>query len=160
MMDVYFDSRDRAAEKHAGVLYGLEYGASISVEECKKKRPSVKMCNMKPNSKRSVSVSVSVAKEISKVTREYGAEPVGVFVDDDIETVLSVSDVANPEFVQILVQEYRIIYVRISDENCSLVDWVLVDSAKGGRMFVKLFLFSIKPDGEDVSSGICGSDSI
>lgn len=43
-----------------------------------------------------------------------------------------------------LVQENRIIYVlhakengnllnQISDEDCSLVDWVLVDSAKGGR---------------------------
>lgn len=43
-----------------------------------------------------------------------------------------------------LVQENRVIYVlhvnkdgillnTISDEQCSLVDWVLVDSATGGR---------------------------
>lgn len=43
-----------------------------------------------------------------------------------------------------LIQENRVIYVlhvnedgsllnTISDEECSLVDWVLVDSAKGGR---------------------------
>lgn len=43
-----------------------------------------------------------------------------------------------------LVQENRVIYVlhanedgtllnQISAEQCSLVDWVLVDSAKGGR---------------------------
>lgn len=44
-----------------------------------------------------------------------------------------------------LVQERRIIYVLHADENgsllnhissqeCSLVDWILVDSAKGGRL--------------------------
>lgn len=43
-----------------------------------------------------------------------------------------------------LVQENKIIYVlhanqdgdlqnQISDEDCSLVDWILVDSAAGGR---------------------------
>ena len=43
-----------------------------------------------------------------------------------------------------LIRENRVIYVlhangdgsllnTISDEDCSLVDWVLVDSAKGGR---------------------------
>lgn len=43
-----------------------------------------------------------------------------------------------------LIQENHVIYVlhangdgsllnTISDEDCSLVDWVLVDSAKGGR---------------------------
>ena len=53
-----------------------------------------------PNSKRSI--SLSVAKEISKVARDYGAEPVGVFVDDDSETILRASDAANLEFVQVL----------------------------------------------------------
>lgn len=52
-----------------------------------------------PNSKRSV--SLSVAKEISKVAREYGAEPVGVFVDDDADTILRASDVSNLELVQV-----------------------------------------------------------
>jgi phosphoribosylanthranilate isomerase len=54
---------------------------------------------MWPNSKRSV--SLSVGKEISKVARDYGAEPVGVFVDDDAETILRASDASNLEFVQV-----------------------------------------------------------
>ncbi|KAL1290253.1 hypothetical protein AAHE18_20G116500 [Arachis hypogaea] len=161
-----------------------------------------------PNSKRSV--SLSVAKEISKVARDYGAEPVGVFVDDDLETILRASDASNLEYVQLhghgsrlvfpsLIQENRVIYVlhanadgsllnTISDEDCSLVDWVLVDSAKGGSgeafnwaQFklpkirskhgwllagginpnnVSEALSTLKPEGVDVSSGICDSDGI
>lgn len=53
-----------------------------------------------PHSKRSV--CLSIAKEISKVAREYGALPVGVFVDDDAETILRASDEANLEFVQVI----------------------------------------------------------
>ncbi|XP_020227185.1 N-(5'-phosphoribosyl)anthranilate isomerase 1, chloroplastic isoform X2 [Cajanus cajan] len=163
---------------------------------------------MWPNSERSV--SLSIAMDISKVARDYGAEPVGVFVDDDSETILRASDAANLEFVQLhgqgsrlafpsLVQENRVIYVlhanedgsllnKISDEECSLVDWVLVDSAKGGsgKAFnwaqlrlpktkskygwllagginpenVSEALSTLKPEGVDVSSGICASDGI
>ncbi|XP_076944227.1 N-(5'-phosphoribosyl)anthranilate isomerase 1, chloroplastic-like [Bidens hawaiensis] len=161
-----------------------------------------------PNSKRSV--SISTAKEISKAARDYGAKPVGVFVDDDPDTILRASDEADLEFVQlhgdgsrsgfsVLAKERRLIYVlhanedgdlmnHISDEDCSLVDWILVDSAKGGSG--KGFNWSrfklppikskhgwllaggmkpenvteaisiLKPDGIDVSSGICGSDGI
>ncbi|KAM0043090.1 putative phosphoribosylanthranilate isomerase [Helianthus debilis subsp. tardiflorus] len=161
-----------------------------------------------PNSKRSV--SISTAKEISKVAREYGAKPVGVFVDDDFDTMLRASDDADLEFVQLhgdgsrsafpaIARERRIIYVlhanedgdlmnQISDGDSSLVDWVLVDSAKGGSG--KGFNWSrfklppvnskhgwllaggmkpenvteaisiLKPDGLDVSSGICASDGI
>ncbi|KAB2087572.1 hypothetical protein ES319_A04G113000v1 [Gossypium barbadense] len=161
-----------------------------------------------PKSKRSI--SLSVAKEISKVSREYGAEPVGVFVDDDLDTILRASDASNIEFTQLhgdlsraafpkLVQENRIIYVlhanedgglqnQISEEDCSLVDWVLVDSAKGGSgkgfnwaQFklpsirskhgwllagginpnnVSEAINTLKPHGVDVSSGICAPDGI
>lgn len=105
-----------------------------------------------PNSKRSV--SLTIAKEISKVAREHGATPVGVFVDDDAETILKASDAADLELVQlhgngsrlgfhVLVKEKKVIYVLnvkedgellngISAEDSSLADWVLVDSARGG----------------------------
>ncbi|CAH1430689.1 unnamed protein product [Lactuca virosa] len=161
-----------------------------------------------PNSKRSV--SISTAKEISKVAREYGAKPVGVFVDDDSNSILKASDDADLEFVQlhgdgsrdafsVLSKEKQIVYVlhanedgkllnHISDGDCCLVDWILVDSAKGGSgkgfdwskinlppiMSKNGWLLAggikpenvisalsiLKPDGVDVSSGICASDGI
>lgn len=161
-----------------------------------------------PNSKRSI--SLSVAKEISKVAREYGAEPVGVFVEDDAETILRASDKANLGYLQLhgngsrdafqaLVKENRIIYVlhangdgellnSVSDEESSQVDWILVDSATGGSgkgfdwSRFKLpgisskrgwllaggikpenayeALTGLRPNGIDVSSGICGPDGI
>ncbi|KAJ8537265.1 hypothetical protein K7X08_035666 [Anisodus acutangulus] len=161
-----------------------------------------------PNSKRSV--SLSTANEILKVAREYGAAPVGVFVDDNADTILRASDAADLELVQlhgngspdafpVLVREKRIVYVlhanaeggllnSISDEESSLVDWILVDSAKGGSgkgfnwaQFklpsirsrhgwllagginlgnVSEALSALKPNGVDVSSGISGQDGI
>ncbi|XP_072998835.1 N-(5'-phosphoribosyl)anthranilate isomerase 1, chloroplastic-like [Typha latifolia] len=202
---------------------------SSPIEGLKKIHPKVKMCGITsakdaeiaaeaganligmilwPKSKRSV--SLPVAKEISKAARDCGAEPVGVFVDDEADTILRASDASNIEFVQlhgdgsrsslpILLQQSRIIYVlhadeygnllnNISDEESSLVDWVLVDSAKGGsgkgfdwQRFqlpsvrskygwmlagglhadnVCEAVITLKPDGVDVSSGICGSDGI
>ncbi|WOL02169.1 N-(5'-phosphoribosyl)anthranilate isomerase 1, chloroplastic [Canna indica] len=160
-----------------------------------------------PNSKRSV--PLAIAKEISKVARECGAQPVGVFVDDDADTILRVADAADLEFVQlhgdgsrsllpIILQQNRVIYVLHADENGSLlnsvpeeeslVDWLLVDSAKGGsgkgfnwQKFrlpsvkskhgwllagglhpdnVYEAIATLKPDGVDVSSGICDSGGI
>ncbi|KAH7658276.1 Phosphoribosylanthranilate isomerase protein [Dioscorea alata] len=161
-----------------------------------------------PDSKRSV--SLSVAKEISKAARDYGAEPVGVFVDDNSETILRASDASGLEFVQLhgdssradlsmILPQKRVIYVLHADENGNLlnfvsdeeslsVDWILVDSAKGGsgkgfdwEKFrlppikskegwllagglhadnVYEAVITLKPDGVDVSSGICASDGI
>ena len=52
-----------------------------------------------PNSKRSV--SLSEAKEISRVAQSYGAESVGVFVDDDEDTILRVSDSCDLNLIQV-----------------------------------------------------------
>uniref|UniRef100_A0A7N0TGY3 phosphoribosylanthranilate isomerase n=1 Tax=Kalanchoe fedtschenkoi TaxID=63787 RepID=A0A7N0TGY3_KALFE len=161
-----------------------------------------------PNSKRSV--SLTVAKEISKVAKEYGANPVGVFVDDDAETILRAYAASDIELVQlhggpsravlpVLAQESPVIYVlhanedgqllnQISSEEAPLVDWILVDSAKGGSgkgfnwaQFklppigskhgwllaggidpenVSQAIATLRPTGVDVSSGICGPDGL
>ncbi|KAJ0233776.1 N-(5'-phosphoribosyl)anthranilate isomerase 2 [Hirschfeldia incana] len=104
-----------------------------------------------PHSKRSI--SLSVAKDISRVAREGGAKPVGVFVEDDESTILRAADAADLELVQLhgngsraafsgLVRQRRVIYVLNASEDgklmnevpedCHLADWILVDSATGG----------------------------
>ncbi|KAK6929482.1 N-(5'phosphoribosyl) anthranilate isomerase (PRAI) domain [Dillenia turbinata] len=94
-----------------------------------------------PNSKRSI--SLPVAKEISKTVKEYGAQPFGVFVND-AETILKAADAADLEFVQkeesytfFLQNEDGRLLNPISDKECSLVDEILVDSATGQAEVVK-----------------------
>lgn len=160
-----------------------------------------------PNSKRSV--SLLEAKEISRVAQSYGAQSVGVFVDDNEETILRVSDSCDLNFIQLhgdesralvhtLSKNNRIIYVLNADDNGKLIntlpdmeyelDWYLVDSAKGGSgkgfNWQKFQMPSVKskngwllagglhadnvceafsalkPNGVDVSSGICAPDGI
>ncbi|KAJ0962911.1 hypothetical protein J5N97_028033 [Dioscorea zingiberensis] len=163
-----------------------------------------------PSTERITIYFIVHSKEISKAARGYGAEPVGVFVDDDVEAILRASDASDLEFVQLhgdssraalstLLPQKRIIYVlhanengnllnHVSDEESSSVDWVLVDSAKGGsgkgfdwKNFrlpsikskegwllagglhsdnVYEAVATLKPDGVDVSSGICALNGI
>jgi len=111
---------------------------SCSSKEHGKSQPLVKMCGITsakdaimaaeaganligmiiwPNSKRSV--PLSIAKEISKAARDHGAEPVGVFVDDDSETILRASDAANLEFVQVLC--FPKVSVRCKTIECLII---------------------------------------
>ncbi|XP_010666921.1 N-(5'-phosphoribosyl)anthranilate isomerase 1, chloroplastic isoform X2 [Beta vulgaris subsp. vulgaris] len=223
-------SRLQFKSRNARVVASSEtLNASSASKNYGKDRPLVKMCGITsardaaiaaeagadfigmiiwPKSKRSV--SLSTAKEISEVARNYGAEPVGVFVDDDADTILKAAAASNIEYVQLhgngsrsafplLVKDNRVIYVlhsdkdgvllnNISQQECSLADWILVDSATGGSgegfnwaQFslpsmkskhgwllaggikpenVGEALLTLHPNGVDVSSGICGSDGI
>ncbi|KAI3736548.1 hypothetical protein L2E82_26396 [Cichorium intybus] len=98
------------------VTCSIHQPTEISINKmAKDNRPLVKMCGVTspkdaalaaeagadfigmiiwPDSK--CSVSISSAKEISKVAREYGAK----FVDDDSNTILKASDDADLEYIQ------------------------------------------------------------
>ena len=82
-----------------------------------------------PKSKRLV--SLNVAKEISKAGSEHGAEPVGVFVEEDAKEIEQSCDATNIAFVQLhedrarsafpnLVQHRHIIYVLHADKMATL----------------------------------------
>ncbi|KAL6629448.1 hypothetical protein ACP70R_029213 [Stipagrostis hirtigluma subsp. patula] len=202
--------------------------SSLHQEDVKMIQPVVKMCGITsvrdaemaveagakligmilwPKSKRSV--SLWEAKEISQVAQSYGAESVGVFVDDHEDTILRVSESCDLNFIQLhgdesralvhaLSKNNRIIYVLNAADDGKLInappdneyvlDWFLVDSAKGGSgkgfNWHKFQMPSVrskngwllagglhadnvceaftalKPNGVDVSSGICAPDGI
>lgn len=52
-----------------------------------------------PNSK--CSISLSLATEISRVAREYGADAAGVFVDDEARTILIASEALDLKYMQV-----------------------------------------------------------
>jgi len=155
------------------------------------------------------SVSLETAKSIAHEAAVNGSTPVGVFVDEDADTIDSISkevgictvqlhgDEARKSF-KYLPERLRVIYVvhansdgEIQTEIPDLVDrrpdWFLVDSLKGGSgskfdwrnvkppkgsRFGWLLAGGItdenvisaiqiaKPDGVDVSSGVCDASGL
>ncbi|CAM6100321.1 unnamed protein product [Calypogeia fissa] len=108
---------------------------------------------MWPHSKRSVK-SMSLAREICAAAREFGAEPVGVFVSESASEIERACDAAGLSFAQLhgdgarasvleLSRSLKTIYVMQSDaQGClqttispeleKVIDWVLVDGLEGG----------------------------
>ncbi|KAJ7554398.1 hypothetical protein O6H91_06G138600 [Diphasiastrum complanatum] len=107
-----------------------------------------------PKSKRSV--SLHVAKQIARAAREGGAEPVGVFVDEDATTIQAWCDAVGVSVAQLhgdgaraalfcLPMSLKVIYVLHVDKHgilqthvpaqqeCTSIDWILIDGLQGGR---------------------------
>lgn len=100
------------------------------------------------------SVSHETARAIADEARLHGSEAVGVFVDEDAETIASVCDAVGIGYAQLhgdgarqsfgqLPEHLRIIYVVHADSSGTIQtalpkgdrrvpDWFLVDSMKGG----------------------------
>lgn len=127
-------------------------------------------------------VSLQEAKQIAQATLEGGAEVVGVFVNEDLEAILSLVQALNLQYVQLhgdiprqacqaLPSALRIIYVadgkplpkRLDPRKDFLLFEKSEPDPQGFRFFVagglnpdnvKRCIQSLKPDGVDVSSGI------
>lgn len=99
------------------------------------------------------SVSLDIARDIASEAKKNGSEAVGVFVDEDAETITKVCRDVGISFAQLhgdkarasfcsLGDDLHIIYVVHADKNGRVVtdiqtnekkpDWYLVDSMKGG----------------------------
>ncbi len=99
-------------------------------------------------------MSQETARAIADEVRLHGSEAVGVFVDEDAETIASVCDAVGISYAQLhgdgarqsfgqLPEHLRIIYVVHADSGGAIhttlpqtarrvPDWFLVDSMKGG----------------------------
>ncbi|RZR75760.1 hypothetical protein BHM03_00000246, partial [Ensete ventricosum] len=140
----------------AGPVNAIE--CSSTEEGAKMIKPIVKMCGITsakdaemaanagasligmiiwPNSKRSV--SLKVAKEISKVARDCGAKPVGVL-----------PNICSGKGFN--WQRFQLPSMR------SKHGWLLAGGLHADNVCEAVA--GLKPDGVDVSSGICGSDGI
>ena len=65
-----------------------------------------------PKSKRSV--SIDTAKAISNAARAHNAEPVGVFVDEDAETIQRHCDLANIDIAQVNGRRWQWIFLSLT----------------------------------------------
>lgn len=102
-----------------------------------------------PKAKRSI--PPATAKEIAKISREHGASPVAVFVDEDAETICKICEESGVDIAQLhgdgarsaltgLPSSLRTVYVMHADKAGIVqtvspdipVDWVLLDSLQGG----------------------------
>ena len=155
------------------------------------------------------SVSLEIAREIALEARAQGSEAVGVFVDEDAETIQDVCSKVGITYAQLHGDQARasfgdigdnllIIYVVHADKDGNIVteigeqierrpDWYLVDSMKGGSgesfdwaalkppqnslhgwllagglndKNVAVAIRTARPNGVDVSSGVCDASKL
>ncbi|GAB4815156.1 hypothetical protein N2152v2_002202 [Parachlorella kessleri] len=160
-----------------------------------------------PKAKRSI--SPATAKQIAAVARRHSAQPVAVFVDEDADTIARVCEAADVQIAQLhgdgarasvsqLQLDLRVVYVMHAEKDGTLqtpvpqldrqLDWILMDSLKGGsgesfdwqqlRPPLELCtsgwllagglgphnvaeaIQTAQPSGVDVSSGVCGPDGL
>lgn len=75
-----------------------------------------------PKSRRSI--SISTAREISAVARGAGATPVAVFVDEDVNTILSVCEQCDVDTAQLHGPASRAAWADLSFDTCPSISWI------------------------------------